>query len=54
MGHLPANRWVNLGDGTQMLNLQTYFSTSNEWGEAVGQDYKKDFLVYGYSMKEGR
>ena len=48
------NRWVNLGDGTQMINLQDYFLNSNEWGESVGQDYKKDYLVYGYSLKEGR
>ena len=48
------NRWVNLGDKSQMLNLQQYFLSSNEWGEAGGQDYKKDYLVYAYSMKEGR
>ena len=48
------NRWVNLGDKSQMLNLQQYFLSSNEWGEAIGQDYKKDYLVYAYSLKEGR
>ncbi len=25
-----------------------------EWGESSGQDYKKDFLVYGYSQEESR
>ena len=48
------NRWVNLGDKTQMINLQQYFLSSNEWGEIIGQDYKKDYLVYAYSKKEGR
>ena len=43
-----------MGDGTQMINLQDYFLNSNEFGELVGQDYKKDYLVYGYSLKEGR
>ena len=48
------NTWINLGDGTQMLNLQSYFLKTNELGDPVGEDYKKDYLVYGYSLKESR
>ena len=48
------NRWVNLGDGSQMLNLQEYFLKSETWGENQVADYKKDFLVYSYSYEENR
>ena len=48
------NKWVNQGDRTQMLNLNPYFLASNEWGEAYGQNYKKDYLVYAYSDVEQR
>lgn len=41
-------------DQTQMLNLQEYFLKATEWGEKTGSDYKKDFLVYGYSQEESR
>lgn len=48
------NRWVNLGDGTQMLNLQQYFLRPEEWGESSFTDYKKDYLVYSFSYAESR
>ncbi len=48
------NRWVNVGDQSQMINLQEYFLSSNEWGESAGRDYKKDYLTYAYSLNEGR
>ena len=48
------NRWVNMGDQTQMLNLQEYFLKSNEWGENTVSEYKKDYLVYAYSYEENR
>eukprot|EP00095_Tigriopus_kingsejongensis_P002293 maker-scaffold400_size182785-snap-gene-0.21 protein:Tk02293 transcript:maker-scaffold400_size182785-snap-gene-0.21-mRNA-1 annotation:"PREDICTED: contactin-like" len=48
------NRWVNLGDGSQMLNLQPYFLKPEEWGESIFTDYKKDYLVYSFSYGESR
>jgi len=48
------DQWVNQGDGTQMLNLQEYFLDSNEWGELELADYKKDHLVYAFSLKNRR
>ncbi len=48
------NRWVNLGDNTNMLNLQEYFLRAQEPGELGGFDYKKDFLTYSYSYEESR
>ena len=48
------DRWVNQGDGTQMLNLQEYFLKSNEFGEALVNSYKKEYLVYAYSQEESR
>jgi hypothetical protein len=48
------NRWVNLGDQTQMLNLQEYFLQSKEWGESFARDFKKDYLVYAFSIEENR
>ena len=44
------NQWIN-ADGTQMMNLQDYFLDSKEWGELAQADYKKDFLVYAFSLK---
>ena len=46
------NQWVNLGDGTQMLNLQQYFFPSKEFGES--DTYKKDYLVYAFFRNFGR
>ena len=48
------DQWINQGDGTQMLNLQDYFLASNEWGELEQADYKKDHLVYAFSLKNRR
>lgn len=48
------DKWVNQGDGSQMLNLQDYFLRSLEWGEAFAANYKKDYLVYAYSLEENR
>ena len=47
------NQWIN-ADGTQMMNLQDYFLDSKEWGELAQADYKKDFLVYAFSLKMRR
>ena len=48
------NRWVNMGDGTQMLNLQQYFLKAEEFGESGRGSYKKDYLTYAYSHEESR
>ena len=48
------NQWINEGDGSQMLNLQEYFLQSNEWGELEAADYKKDYLVYAFSLNNRR
>ena len=48
-----TGKWVN-ADKTQMLNLSPYFLDDDEWAKASGQNYKMDFLVYGYSYKEQR
>ena len=37
-----------------MLNLQEYFLKSNEFGEAISNSFKKEYLVYGYSKEESR
>ena len=47
------NQWIN-ADGSQMINLQDYFLDSREWGELAQADYKKDFLVYAFSIKMRR
>jgi len=44
------NQWINQGDGTQMLNLDKFFHPANEWGEFDQGNYKKDYLVYGFSL----
>ena len=48
------DQWINQGDQTQMLNLQDYFHDSNEFGELEAPDYKKDHLVYAFSLKHRR
>jgi hypothetical protein len=35
-----------------MLNLQDFFLSSNEWGELEQADYKKDYLVYAFSLNK--
>ena len=35
-----------------MLNLQDFFLNSNEWGELEQADYKKDYLVYAFSLNK--
>lgn len=47
------NQWMN-ADGTQMMNLGPYFLDSKEWGELAQADYKKDYLVYAFSLKMRR
>ena len=37
-----------------MLNLQEYFLKSNEFGEALVNSYKKEYLVYAHSQEESR
>ena len=46
------NQWINQGDLTPMLNLQDFFLNSNEWGELEQADYKKDYLVYAFSLNK--
>ena len=41
------NRWVNMGDQSQMLNLKEYFLQSREQGEL--QNYEKPYLTFSYS-----
>ena len=41
-------------DQSIMANLEKYFLESKEWGEGYGQNYKKEHLVYDYSIEEQR
>jgi len=47
------DQWMN-ADGSQMQNLQDWFLDSKEWGELYQADYKKDYLVYAFSLKHRR